>query len=165
MKTDLVWSAILAAAGAFLGFVLLCIAPFAAVAAVAARTLPYRFAAFTLTVMWLVGQIAGFVFFHYPRQVSTFALGGAIEIAALLAALAAARVPATPRVPAMVTAFLAAFVTYEVAQYAFALVFGGAGEFAPSVAGLIFAGNVLGLVVVWALAAARNAMGSTAPTS
>jgi hypothetical protein len=165
MKTDFVWSAILAAAGAILGFVLLCIAPFAAVATVAARTLPLRYAAFALTVMWLVGQVAGFAFFHYPRQLSTFALGGAIEIAALLAAFAAARVPAIPRVPVMLPAFAAAFVTYEAVQYVFALVFGGAGEFTPSIVGLMFAGNALGLVVMWALAAARIAMASLARTS
>jgi hypothetical protein len=153
MKNDLVWSAILAAAGAILGFVLLCVAPFSAVAAFAARTLPLRLAWLSVTAMWFVGQVAGFTVFHYPRLPATFALGGAIELAALIAVFVAARIRW------IVPAFIAAFANFEAVQYGFALVFGGSETFAPAIVAQLFAGNVLGLVVLWALAAARSATG------
>jgi hypothetical protein len=152
---NLMWSGLLAAGGFILGLVLLCIAPFAAVAAVAARTLPVRLALATVGAMWLGGQICGFAFHHYPHALSTYALGAAIAVAALAATLAVARIRILP------LAFLAAFAVYEGVQYAFALVFGGSETFTPAVVFEILEGNVLGFAIFWALRLVAAAAGIT----
>jgi hypothetical protein len=153
-KTDLLlWPAILATGGFILGLVLLCIAPFAAVATLVARTTPVRVALATVGVMWLGSQVAGFAFYHYPHQPSTYALGLAIGVAALGAALVAARIRILP------LAFLAAFAVFEGVQFAFALVFGGRETFTLAIVGEILEGNVLGFAILWTLRLIASAAG------
>ena len=141
------WSLALAAGGTALGLVLLCIAPFAAVATLAARTLERRTAYAALGAMWLANQVIGFAFLHYPQTPATYALGFGFLVAALVAAETAR---ALRRVP-LPLAFLAAFAAYELAMYAFALRFGGAAGFSVPIVALVLEGNALGLAILWTL--------------
>ncbi len=144
-RTQFLWAAILSAGGFVLGLVLLCIAPFAAVAAVAARTLPLRVALAATGAMWLGGQLAGYGLFHYPHEPASYALGLGIGVAALAATFVAGRIRSLP------LAFLAAFAVFETVQYAFSLAFGGSETFLFAIVAEIFEGNVLGLAILWAL--------------
>ncbi len=152
-KTQLLWPAVLATGGFILGLVLVCIAPFAAVATLAVRTMPLRVALVTIAAMWFGGQVVGFGFRHYPHTPSTYALGAAIGIAALAAGFAASRIRVLP------LAFLAAFAVYEGVQYAFALVFGGSETFTLGIVAEILEGNIIGLAILWALRLIANAAG------
>jgi hypothetical protein len=157
-----VWPAVLASGGFILGIVLLCIAPFAAVATLAARTLPLRVAIVTVAIMWLGGQIAGFTFYHYPHELSTYALGIAIGVAAIAGTIVAARIKLLP------LAFLTAFAVFELVQFAFALIFGGSETFTLAIVAEILEGNVLGLAILWTLRLVLGAAGvgpTTAPVT
>jgi hypothetical protein len=103
------------------GFVLACATPFAAIAALADRNMPRRDAFSLVGLAWFANQIIGYGFLTYPRSWDGFAWGRAIGIAALLAAIAAVAVGRIPRpspAGAIVAAFLAAFVSYELALHA-----------------------------------------------
>ncbi len=86
------WIAVLVAAsiGFSLGFA--CAMPFAAIAAVAACTLPRRDAYFLTGAAWLVNQWVGFAFQHYPRDANTIAWGAALGVIALLCTVAAQQI-------------------------------------------------------------------------
>jgi hypothetical protein len=116
------WIALLTAA-TFLGsFVFACATPFAALGAVAALNMRKR-DAFALTgVNWLVNQIVGFGFLHYPQTWDTFAWGAAIGVAAVIATAAAIGAVSLMRalpwaVAAMATLAVACGV-YELSLYA-----------------------------------------------
>lgn len=132
------WSALLVVGGTALGTAFLCVAPFAAVAAIAARTLPLGAALGTVAAMWLANQALGFGVFHYPHDAASVSAGLALGAGAALAAVVAARV----RVP--VLAFVAAFVTFEAVQFACALQAGDVRSFAPSIVAWLLGGNLLG---------------------
>ncbi|GAC1541668.1 MAG: hypothetical protein NVS3B16_05560 [Vulcanimicrobiaceae bacterium] len=152
-----VWPGVLAGTGIVLGVVLTCIAPFVAVAVLAARTLSLRAAFAVVTAMWLGNQAIGFSFEHFPLDFWTFAWGVVILVATCAAVVVARSLPVTP------LAFVAAFAAFEGLQLAYALSIGDAANFAPAIDAQVFAGNVLGIAI---LAAIRLVMtgGSRAAT-
>jgi multisubunit Na+/H+ antiporter MnhG subunit len=118
----LAWLAAFIAVGAFASFGVACAAPFAAFAAVAALANP-RGAALTLTASaWLVNQVVGFAFLHYPTDPATLGWGVALLAVALLACETARLV--APRAGA-VAAFVASFIAYEGALYLATVASGG----------------------------------------
>jgi hypothetical protein len=150
---DGLWSGVLVVAGATMGLVLVCIAPFVAVATLAARTLPRRIAFAAIGAMWVANQAIGFGWSHYPRDASTFAWGAAMLAASLAAGFVATRVRATA------FAFLAAFATFELVLFAWSLVVGERGSFSARIVAQIFAGNLFGIAVLGVLRLAMLATG------
>src|SRR6185312_7148286 len=68
---------------ALASFALACATPFAAFAAIAAATLPWRPACLVVVGAWLINQAIGFGVHHYPVDASTIAWGFVIGAAAL----------------------------------------------------------------------------------
>ncbi len=90
--TIAIWVAFVTAAGVITSFAFACITPFAALGAICALRLRRRSAALTTAGVWLANQIVGFGFLGYPRDAGTFAWGGALLVAALVATASAALV-------------------------------------------------------------------------
>lgn len=81
-NTTLLWSAVLGLSATLGSYGLACVFPFAALAALAAVTLPTRQAALMLGAMWLVNQVIGFTLLSYPHDGQAVAWGVIIGIAA-----------------------------------------------------------------------------------
>jgi hypothetical protein len=144
----LAWFAAFVAAGALATFGFACAAPFAGMAAVAALTDSRRTALTLTAAAWLVNQIAGFAFLHYPTDPETFAWGGALLLVAL-AACETARLVA-PRLGA-VAAFVASFVVYEGGLYAATVATGGVTtHYAPESVARIFLVNAVAFAALLA---------------
>ena len=149
------WIALLTAA-TFLGsFVFACATPFAALGAAAALNMRKR-DAFALTgVNWLVNQIVGYGFLHYPVDAYSITWGAAIGVAAMIAtAVAIGTVSITRALPWAVSAvatFAVAVGVYELSLYAVTAVSPAeADAFSPQtilyvveVAGFAFAGLLI----------------------
>lgn len=116
------WIGLITAATVLGSFVFACATPFPALGALAALHLPRRDAFALVGANWLVNQIIGYGFLHYPTTWDSYAWGAAIGVSALVATAAAIGVDvALRRAPwalKAVGAFIAAFVVYELAIYA-----------------------------------------------
>jgi hypothetical protein len=154
---DRLWSAVLVVAGAAMGCILLCIAPFVAVATLAARTLPRRAAALAIVAMWCANQAIGFGWSRYPRDASTFAWGAAILAASLAAGYVASRVRPTAY------AFLAAFAAFELVLFAWSLVAGERGSFTARIVAQVLVGNAFGFAILGVLRIVLLATGIRTP--
>lgn len=114
---QMIWIGLLAGAGTVASAAFACATPFAAVAALAAATLPLRNALAVTLALWLGNQAVGFGMLDYPWDGETLIWGALIGAASLAAAFVAhcANVVAA-RQPAMVRLSLlaiAAFATYQ----------------------------------------------------
>ncbi len=89
VQPALLWSAILGLVAVLGSYGLACVFPFAALAAIAAVTLPRTQAALLIGGVFTVNQIVGFALLHYGDSASAPVWGVVIAIAAF-AALAAA---------------------------------------------------------------------------
>ena len=152
------WPALLAGVGIVLGTIMTCIAPFVAVAVLAARTLSSRAALGVVFAMWLGNQAIGFGFEHYPHDSSTLAWGLAILTTTCALVPVAKRMPTTP------FAFVVAFVAYEGLQYVYALAIHDAGNYTLAIDALVFEGNVLGIAILGAIRLVLSA-GKRAPSA
>jgi hypothetical protein len=126
------WLALLLAASLGFTFGFACAVPFAAFGAVAAMTLPRRNALLLTVALWLVNQIIGFSFTHYPWDAMTLTWGAILGGIAVLSTVAA-QTTIRPQsfVATAVTSFAAAFVVYEGGLYLIsATVMGGTEDFA-----------------------------------
>ena len=155
------WLALLVAASlAFtLGFA--CAVPFAAFGAIAAMTLPRRDALLLTVGLWLINQIVGFGFLHYPWDGMTLGWGailGGVAVLSTVAAQAAMR-----RQGIIVTAcagFAAAFAVYEGGLYLIsATVMGGAEDFATGSVVRILEINTASFAALLAAATLAAAIG------
>jgi hypothetical protein len=147
-RHDLVWGVLLALGGTALGVVFLCIAPFAAVAALARRTLARRAAIAAVVTMWFFNQAIGFGVLHYPRDVPTIGWSAAILVASVGSALVATNVRNR------FVAFAAAFATYEATLFAWGALHGIRGGFSADVIAEVFVANVAGFAILTAIRAA-----------
>ncbi len=131
------WIAFVALASLGLSRAVACAVPLAAVAALAALTLPRRKAAALVFLVWAANQAIGFGLLHYPRNGSTLGWGGAIGTAALASlgtAWAVDRRVRTARIVSFAAMLPAAFAAYEVVLWAATgLLPSGPGAFAPLV--------------------------------
>jgi len=154
-RRDLFWGVVLALGGTALGVVFLCIAPFAAVAALATRTLARHAAIAAVVTMWFFNQAIGFGILHYPRDVPTLGWSAAILVASVGAALVARGF----RNPFF--AFASAFATYEVTLFAWGALHGERGGFSADIVAEVFVANVAGLAILTAIRAALVAVAGT----
>ena len=86
----LMWSATLGLTAAVGSYGLACVFPFAAIAALAALTLPTRQAMALIAAVWGVNQFVGFTLLSFPHDTQAYVWGAFIGAAAF-AALAAAK--------------------------------------------------------------------------
>jgi hypothetical protein len=144
-----IWIALVAGLTVIGSFALACVAPMAAVAALAALTLRRAEGLALVFVAWIVNQAVGFLLLSYPHTPDTYAWGAAIGIATVLGYLAAAAVAplVTSRLLAAAVAFAVAFSVYEVALYAFGVATSYAGDtFSLAVVGEVLTINAVAYV-------------------
>ncbi len=162
-KTTLIWSAILGLTAVVGSYGLACVFPFAALAALAAVTLPSRQAAVLLGAMWLVNQVIGFTLLSYPHDSQAVVWGAIIGVAAF-AGLGAAKLAfgSETRLVSLrtVSALAASIVAYQAIMFVGAYVMNG---FESSTAAIV--ADVARNDVFWfaGLAAMRMALGTALP--
>ena len=129
------WAVALAATAILGSWVFACMAPFVALGVMAAATLPRRQALAVAGLGWVANQLIGYGPLHYPLTGYSVAWGGAIGVAAILAAFVASLVVAPGRASVLrvLAAAVLAFGAYEGALYLFALVEGGLNTFTPAI--------------------------------
>ena len=120
------WIGLIVAASIASSLVFACATPLAALATVAAVTMDRRGALRLVAVAWLANQVVGYAVLGYPRTLESYAWGVALGAGALVA-LAAARLiagvlSATGELVRVLIVFGVAFVVYESALLAAALV-------------------------------------------
>jgi hypothetical protein len=130
---DLLWPMLLAAAAVGGSWLFACVLPFAAFAAILAVTESRRTALGTMALVWIANQAVGFAALGYPPDAHSALWGAALGAAAFAATAAASRVAAdfarAPRWARLVLAFAAAFLTYEAALGAVAVLTGETENF------------------------------------
>ena len=138
------WIGLIGVASIALSRALACVTPFAALATLAAFTLPRREAAGVVLFVWLANQVVGFGLLHYPWTGSTIARGVAIGVAALgglIAAWEVGRSRLATWIP-LPAALAAAFAAYEAVLLGASLVLlSGPGVFAATIMVRILAVN------------------------
>ena len=160
------WIALIAGLTVIGSYGLACVAPLAAVAALAALTLSRTEGLALVVVAWIVNQAVGFALLSYPHAPDTYAWGAAIGIAAVLGYVAAAG--ATPYVKskllAPAVAFAVAFAVYQIALYAFGVATSYAGDsFSLAVVGEVLGINAAAYVAFLAIHRAAVALSLVKP--
>lgn len=143
------WIALIAGLTVMGSFALACVAPLAAVGALAALTLRRTEGLVLVLAAWLANQAVGFLLLSYPHTLDTYAWGAAIGVAAVLGYLAAAVVAPRIRSSLLATgaAFVAAFAVYQLVLYAFGLATAYAGDsFSLAIVGEVLAINAVAYV-------------------
>jgi hypothetical protein len=135
------WAAFLVAASATGSLVFACATSLAALAAVAAMTLPLRMALATVAGVWLANQAIGYGLLAYPVDANSLAWGVALGVAAIAAAAAAgaalARIGDRPELARWVVGFAAALVVHQSVLFGTSLILGsGEGFTAAAVGGI-----------------------------
>ncbi len=135
-KTTLLWSAVLGVTAAVGSYGLACVFPFAAIAALAAVTLPTRQAAGLLAAVWVVNQIVGFTLLSYPHDGQALAWGAFIGAGAAFGFLAAKRAfGGETRLSSWRTlaALAASIVAYQVVMFVGAFAMNGFESSTPAI--------------------------------
>lgn len=132
---NVVWPALLVVAAIGGSWVLACVTPFAAFAAILAESERRGAALATMASIWLVNQAVGVMVLGYPLNLHSIGWGVAIGVAALLATFVASAVTrlALQRGVRLVLAFAAAFIIYEAALASVAAATGELAGFAPAI--------------------------------
>jgi hypothetical protein len=156
------WLALLVAASLAFTFGFACAVPFAAFGAVAALTLRQRDGLLLIVALWLVNQIIGFGFLHYPWDGSTLAWGAILGGIALLSTAAAqATVRRQGVALSAMASFAAAFMVYEGGLYLISATgMGGTEDFAAAIVVHILEINAAGFAALLAAALLAAAAGS-----
>ncbi len=141
---------LLTAACALASFAFACATPFASVAVIAAATLPLGPALLVAMAAWLVNQAIGFGALHYPVDTYTIlwgvAIGAAVLIATVAAALALRLAERINSVIAFALALVTAYAGYELALFAATPFLGGEGAFTVAIVGRLGQLNVYWLI-------------------
>ncbi len=162
-NTTLIWSAVLGLTAAVGSYGLACVFPFAALAALAAVTLPTRQAALLLGAMWLVNQVIGFTLLSYPHDGQALAWGAIIGIAAF-AGLGAAKAAFGKETILLslrtIAALAASIIAYQVIMFVGAYVMNGFESSTPAIVAEVARNDTLWFA---GLAALRIALGTALP--
>lgn len=143
------WIALIAGLTVIGSYAFACVAPLAAVAALAALTLRRTEGLVLVLLAWIVNQAVGFMLLSYPHTPDTYAWGAAIGAAAVLGYFAATAVTPLVRSPllAAAAAFFAAFAAYQAGLYAFGVATSYAGDsFSAAVIGEVLTINAVAYV-------------------
>lgn len=162
-NTTLLWATVLGMTAALGSYGLACVFPFAAVAALAAVTLPTRHAIIVLGATWLANQVIGFTLLSYPHDGQAVAWGAIIGVAAFVG-LGAAKI-AFARETRLVSlrtvgTLTGSIIAYQAVMFVGAYVMNG---FESSTAAIV--ADVARNDVMWfvGLAALRLALGTALP--
>ena len=161
--TTLMWFAILGLTAALGSYGLACVFPFAALAALAAITLPTRQAAVLMGAVWGVNQIVGFTILSFPQDAQAYTWGVIIAAAAFVA-LGAAKIVfgrETKLVSLRSGAALAAsIVAYQFVMFVGAYALDGFESSTPEIVATVARNDVFWFVGLGAL---RIALGTALP--
>ncbi|WP_295556110.1 hypothetical protein [uncultured Hyphomicrobium sp.] len=160
------WIALIAGLTVIGSFALACVAPLAAVAALAALTLRRTEGLILVLVSWIVNQAVGFVLLSYPHTPDTYAWGAAIGAASVLGYFAASAVVGRTgsSLLAAAAAFAASFAVYQLALYIFGVATAYAGDsFSLAVVGEVLAINAVAYVGFLAIHRAAVALSLVKP--
>ena len=134
---QMIWIGLLAGAGTVASAAFACAVPFAAVAALAAATLPLRKALAVTLGLWLGNQLVGFGMLDYPTDGEILTWGVIIGVASLAATLVAHRASAIAARQSMAVRlsilFIAAFATYQAGLLLGSAVVAAHGGLAPDI--------------------------------
>jgi hypothetical protein len=152
---NFVWLLILALAGLGGSLVISCVTPFVALAVALAGTVRLAIAVRAMAAIWVINQLIGFVFLHFPCTENTilwgFAIGGAALLSTVVASSALKHANASPPLARLGLAFLLGYATYEASLSVAALFLGGVETFSPAVItqiGLVNLAWLVGLVAL-----------------
>lgn len=162
-SSALLWSAILGVTAAVGSYGLACVFPFAAIAALAAVTLPTRQAAGLLAAVWVMNQIVGFTLLSYPHDGQALAWGAFIGAGAAFGLWAAkfAFGGETRLISWRTLAALAAsIVAYQAVMFVGAYVMNGFESSTPAIVADVVRNDVMWFA---GLAALRLALGVSLP--
>jgi hypothetical protein len=160
------WIALIAGLTVIGSYGFACVAPLAAVAALAALTLRRTEGLILVVAAWLINQGVGFLLLSYPHTADTYAWGAAIGVAAVLGYFAATAVAARTgsALLAALATFAVAFVVYQAALYAFGVATSYAGDsFSLAVVGEVLAINAVAYVGFLAIHRAAVALALVKP--
>ncbi|WP_119460298.1 hypothetical protein [Rhodospirillaceae bacterium SYSU D60014] len=165
------WLGFLTAASVLFSLGLACATPFAALGAIAALNMGRRDAVILILAAWLANQAVGYGILAYPQTFESVAWGAAMGAAALIGTLVAHRIAGQlapmGRAFTTVSAFGAAFLTFEAALFAASFLLPGSGEpFSLAVVGQILLTNTValaGLLVLYRLGTAIGLVAGHAP--
>lgn len=161
-----VWIAFIAALTVVGSYGLACVAPMAAVAALAALTLNRTEGLILVVTAWIFNQIVGFVLLSYPHSADTYAWGAAIGVATVFGYFAATAVTARTGSGLLgsVAAFAAAFGVYQLGLYAFGIATAYTGDtFSLAIIGEVLAINAIAFVAFLAIHRAAVALSLVKP--
>ncbi len=162
-NTTLLWSAILGLTAALGSYGLACVFPFAALAALAAITLPTRQAVALMGAVWAVNQVIGFTLLPYPHD-SQAVVWGVIIGTGAFAGLGAAKLAlgTTSKLVSIrsVAALVASIVAYQVIMFFGAYALNGFESSTPEIVATVARNDVLWFA---GLAAMRIALGTALP--
>ncbi len=155
------WAATLGLTAALGSYGLACVFPFAALAALAAVTLPTRHAAIMIGATWFVNQLVGFTLLAYPHDGQAAAWGAIIGIAAF-AGLGAAKAAFGPEARLIslrsIMALAASIIAYQLVMFVGAFAMDGFESSTLAIVADVTRNDVLWFV---GLAALRLALGTT----
>ena len=160
------WIALIAALTVVGSYALACVAPLAAVAALAALTLRRTEGLILVVTAWIFNQIVGFLLLSYPHTPDTYAWGAAIGVASVLGYFAATAVVARTgsSLLAAVVTFAVAFAGYQLGLYAFGIATSYAGDsFSLAIVGEVLAINAVAFAGFLALHRAAVALSLVKP--
>lgn len=156
------WALSLALFSALLTFKFACATPFAALAAIAALSLPRRVALSAIVGAWALNQFIGYGALDYPLENQSVLWGAMMGAATLLALLVAQRTAAAvaapqPRAGAVL---LASMTSYQLGLFALAnLLADMVGGFSRAVVLEVSITNVLSFALMYATYRALNLAG------
>jgi hypothetical protein len=159
----LLWSAILGMMAAIGSYGFACVFPFAAIAALAALTLPTRQATWLLAAVWVVNQIVGFTLLNYPHDGQALAWGAFIGLSAaagLWAAKSAVGTGARLISWQTIAALASSIVAYQVVMAAGAYALDGFESSTPAIVADVVRNDVLWFAGLTGL---RLVLGATLP--
>jgi hypothetical protein len=150
------WSALLGVVAIVGSYGLACVFPFAALAAIAAITLPTRQAALLVGAVWAMNQIVGFALMHYAEGQDAIIWGLVIALGAF-AALAAARLVRGTETQVIglrtAAAAAAAIAAYQTVMFVGAVALDGFASSTPAIVAVIVKGDILWFAGLLALRA------------
>lgn len=142
---SLAWSAVLGLVTVFGSYGLACVFPFAAVAALAAATMPLRRAALLMAAVVAVNQLIGFTLMNYPHEWGTYAWGGVIAIGAFAGLAGAKAVQGVAPLVSLRTigGLAAAIAAYQAVMFVGAWALDGFASSTPEIVASIVRNDVL----------------------
>ena len=151
LKTS-TWVALLILSSAILSYAFACVTPFAALAPIAALTLPRKTGLWLVAIAWALNQLIGFMLLSYPADSLLWgvAIGAAAMLAFFAAQAAANNLQSSNMAIVCIVTLLASFAAYQGVLFMASLFFSGTENFAPHIVAQVFAVNAIAFVALFA---------------